>query len=313
MADIPFSQQFIPELENPDTDAYWIDLDEVIHPLKCIGVTPWGEKVFDTEEQPMETDYTNMFHTAQMVKLKNSTLAAMGIRHHRTYFTNDRIFVPNLSELKKLMDDTDKLTKIYLVEDGTVLVYQTKWVIDKDSIASNINTRMFTNEDDAIAFFNKVKNERLAKYKDALARLTLMWKKAKMSLKETNVQRWDDIIINVADVIPGEEYMVRYEHMDYGPYKAGGMNEFHHIVCEGDIIIPEEDVEIVKVPDYEEYLKSKPALEKIQAVNDMERLINYGLRNNIEIAENCGKPANGDHLLPRTVIAASNDMLKGAT
>jgi len=216
----------IPELESKD-DAYIVDRDNNIRILKCAGKSPApGEiKVFEVEknyegeyEQPLYDNKTYSFCETGKYK-KNKGI--FGVVCDFDEMSDDKyLFVPNKKELVKLIERVNTIKTFYLVNKNTL--YTIKKEFETDYEVDDKYTSFDTKEE-AVAFFNKAKEDKLKSLTNLKQKLEDKIAKAKESTNGVELLEYRDVHILHTDAKPGQEYYVYYDSKYYGPYTVTKM------------------------------------------------------------------------------------------
>lgn len=211
----------IPELENKD-DAYIVDRDNNIRILKCAGKSPvpGGRKVFEVEKnydgkykQPLYDNKTYSFCETGKYK-KNKGI--FGVVLLSGDMSDDKyLFVPNKKELIKLIERTNTIKTFYLIDKDTL--YSTSKEFETDYKVDDRYTSFGTKQE-AVAFFNKAKEDKLKSLTSLKQELEDKIAKAKESTNGVELLEYRDVHILHTDAKPGQKYYIYYDKKYYGPY-----------------------------------------------------------------------------------------------
>jgi len=309
----PIDINKVPDLENQD-DAYYIDRDENVHILKCVGKTIIGNPIFDVEknrngiyEQPYYLDKPDTFcKQAKHVRNKGIFMAADG-----DDISDDKyLYVPNKKELAKLLKKQMSYKDYYFV--NTMLE---SWKRTTNEKPENRDGRFdFTDKDEAIAKFNEVRNELLANLKDAKSKLEKKKEKIKEFTKGIKLLHYDECHIWPKNAVVGSSYYVEMRN-DKGKYTYVGPFKVKEVQPEREYAVLEDGRLVYRstmmiTPENLEAYNASCKYEKVMdMLKDIDTAMKY-VERAIKFAETVKPFIKSDQCIPKWVVDDALELYK---
>ena len=299
----------VPDLENPD-DAYYIDRDENVHILKCLGKTIMGASIFDVEKD-CEGDYDQPYHTdepetfCKMVKpVKNKGIFMVVEGDDISEYKY--LYVPDKKTLAKLIKKQQSYKMYYFI--NTMLE---SWKSEKCEKPKPTDGRFdFTDKEEAIAKFEEVRNDLLTQLKDAKAKLEKKMEKTKEASNGVKLLDYDDFHILPKNAVPGTTYYVEGKEKKYlGPFTVTSVNPERKYCTLDNGLLVYGWRRIITPENLEDYKLSKKYEKAKEYIDYIERALKY-VDASIEFAEEAKPFVKDDRRIPAWVINDAIELSK---
>lgn len=305
----PIDINTVPDLENPD-DAYYIDRDENVHILKCIGKTIFGNPIFDVEKdwegnymQPYRTDEPYMFcEQRKTVKNKGIFIAAAG---YDTSSNDKYLFVPNKKALASLLKKQAAYKERYFI--NTMLDSWKK--ISSENPTKVTGSFYFTDKEKAITKFNELRDDLLKQLKDTKAILEEKAKEVNELTRGIKFLEYSDCHLLPEDAVVDQEYYVERKSEYIGPFKVVKVDKERKFVTIEDGRLIGEFTRIITPEDLEIYNISRKNGKLLDYLDDLKKAMRY-LNDAIDFAEKVKPFTNYDSHVPGWILKDAQELSK---